>query len=683
MNRTEGQITKTNPLATGLVVGLGWGLVFGFLDGLPILLELPILPHLRVRLQALTYLMVWYGSVSAISFGLLGLVVWGLLRLLGSDVGRRRLVAIYSGSFIGLASLAVALRGLTIPLGPLTDPGRITVVLLLTGLGGVIGLVMGLGIYGGARWWQEGQGFLRPLRWKLVRGGVVTVFLAGVIALSAVGIYRTLGDLAVLRPRPSGLVATPEQPNVVLITIDALRADHLGIYGYDPEISPHIDALAGRGVAFEQAISQAPWTAPSVASFITSLSPAELGVVARRGVIPASYHVDEMRVTLADVFRDAGYRTVAYAANPFISHTNGFAQGFDHLTYARHQFSFDVDALHERILPWLLCTGPARATNGPVCDLFTRGYMQLFDRRLDWEGDRWITEFGTHFLRLHKDERFFLWLFYVGPHAPYNPPQPFRPLPDEITPQVEQFLRSSDLFPRVNDEEIIRPADLKALVSLYDGEIAYTDELVGQVLNELDRLGLTDRTLVVLLADHGEEFADHGGYGHVRTLYDELVHVPFIVSGPGVEATGRRVETQVSLLDMVPTVCDLAGLPIPEEAEGRSLVPFLEGQEMEENPTFSESVGHTVFERKAIRRDGYKLIYDVERGTVELYDLQADPHEQTDLSQQKPEIVETMLADLQARMVHNAKVAAELPRLRPISQEMDDRVQQLLRDAGY
>jgi arylsulfatase A-like enzyme len=294
------------------------------------------------------------------------------------------------------------------------------------------------------------------------------------------------------------------------------------------------------------------------------------------------------------------------------------------------------------------------------------------------------TDSGLRFLRLHGDERFFLWLYYMEPHTIYDPDQPFRPLPADITPSREKFLRALTFGPLGDaGTETIRPVDLQALLSLYDGEIAAVDALVGEVLTELENQGLADRTVVILLSDHGEEFLDHGDYTHGHTLYDELLRVPFIVSGPAVKAPGRMVKTQVRLLDLVPTVCEIAGAPIPEEAGGRSLFPFLNGEEMEELPAFSESLHTTIFQKKSIRHDGYKLIYDIESGDLELYDLRSDPREQVNLADQAPEVAAEMLAELQAWMVRSAQAAAELPRQRPVSQVMSDEMRQRLRDAGY
>jgi arylsulfatase A-like enzyme len=683
MNQIERPFTKANPFTTALAVGLGWGLLFGVVDGLHILLELPILPYLRPRLESLVYLAACYELAGAVLLGAPGLIAWALLRMLRREVKRRTLVGVYSGVSIGLAIFFAGLRGLAVSVGDLDDPGHAMITLAALVIAGGVGLAQGLGVYSVAIWWQGGRGFLRPLRWKVARAGVLGASLACIIVLLSVVAYRNyLYDLALFRPRPSGQVATHEQPNVILITIDTLRADHLGTYGYDPEISPNIDGLARRGVAFEQAITQSPWTVPSTASFITSLHPAELGIC-RKETTTTDMHVDRMRVTLAEIFQDAGYRTHGYAANPLISPKNWFDQGFDHFVDARDKFAFDLEEMEKRTLPGLVCQDSVEAPYArSLCKLFGLGHSQIAEPRLGWHGDRWITEYGVRFLRQHKNERFFLWLFYVGPHAAYDPPEPFRPLPDEISAGRERYLRTLTTWLRFGGE-IIRPVDRQALVSLYDGEIVYTDSLVGQVLDELDRLGLADRTLVVLNADHGEEFADHGGYSHGHTLYDEQVHVPFIISGPGVEAAGRRVETQVRLLDLVPTVCEIAGVPTPEEAEGRSLVPFLRGEEMEELPAFSEALLRTVFEKKAIRHNGYKLVYDVRRETMELYDLRADFQEQVNLAKQEPETAEAMLADLDAWMVRSAQVATELPRERPLRQALDEEMRERLRDAGY
>jgi arylsulfatase A-like enzyme len=677
------QSRRVNPFTTGLVFGLGWGLVFGLVDGLPILLEVPILEHLRMRLQALVYLTVWYQLIGMALFGVLGLITWGIFQLVRREPGRGVLIAVYTGLASGLLTLLLATYRLGVSLFQFADLDQIIITLAVAGLAVVVGLVVGLSLHGGLGWWLAGANPHFRLRWKPLQMGLVAVFVVSVIGLSVVAFYRAfVCDLPMLNPKLTDQVATPEHPNVLLISIDALRADHTSMYGYDPAVSPHMNALASRGVVFDQAITQAPWTAPSVASFITSLHPTELGIV-RQHKSAADMHVDKMRTTLAEVLHDAGYRTQAYVTNSLLSTDHRFHQGFDDFLVTRHQYQFDLILLRGRTLVKWICGGSDKSSLArQTCKLFDKGYDQLFDAQLGWGRGALVSEDGINFMRMHKDERFFLWLYYIDPHARYDPPEPFHPLPEEITPGREKTLRN--VVKKLHfASETLSPVDLEALVSLYDGEIMYVDALIGQVLDELDRLGLTDRTVIVLNADHGEEFYDHGDFTHGHALYDELVRVPLIISGPGVEAVGRRVDTQVRMLDMMPTVCELAGVPIPEEAQGRSLVPFLQGQDMEELPAFSEALLRTIYERKSIRYNGYKLIHDVERGDVELYDLRADPLEKVNLAEEEPELVETMLAELNNWMVRSARLATEMPRLRSLREAVDEEMERRLQEAGY
>jgi arylsulfatase A-like enzyme len=420
---------------------------------------------------------------------------------------------------------------------------------------------------------------------------------------------------------------------------------------------------------------------------MTSLYPSELGIHFQR-TLSVDMHLDHRRVTLAEALGDAGYRTQAYVANPLLIPDHGFAQGFDHFVgYREETYSFDLAGLRERPLIWLMCARSQGAfSTGAVCASFDWGYHQLFDPPLvawrdDGDGSK-ITEYGKRFLRLHKDERFFLWLHYMEPHTKYQPSLPFRPLPSEITPERERFLRHIEFW-GYRGEDVLRPVDLEGLISLYDGEIADSDALVGEILSELERQGLVNRTVIILNSDHGEEFYDHGGYAHGHSFYDELIRVPLIISGPAVETPGRMVETQVRLLDLLPTVCGIAGVPTPKEARGHSLVPFLRGEETEQLPAFSEVLNSSIFRKNALRQDSYKLIYDVDGGATELYNWRTDPHEQVNLADQHPEMVEEMLAELKAWMAQNAITASELPRQRPLVQALNDETSQRLRDVGY
>jgi arylsulfatase A-like enzyme len=181
----------------------------------------------------------------------------------------------------------------------------------------------------------------------------------------------------------------------------------------------------------------------------------------------------------------------------------------------------------------------------------------------------------------------------------------------------------------------------------------------------LEAQELTDRSVVVLTSDHGQEFTEHGAYTYGHTLYDEVVRVPLIVAGPGVASPGQVVATPVGLLDLVPTLTDIAGAGRPPEAGGRSLAPALRGQTLVEESVFSEGLMRVPYESKAIRKDGYKLIYYVDDGRIELYDLAVDPAEMEDLAAHAAELGETMKRELLDWMDDTGQVARDLPRAMP------------------
>jgi arylsulfatase A-like enzyme len=173
------------------------------------------------------------------------------------------------------------------------------------------------------------------------------------------------------------------------------------------------------------------------------------------------------------------------------------------------------------------------------------------------------------------------------------------------------------------------------------------DGLVGAFLAMLDERGLTGRTVVVMASDHGQELGDHGGYTYGHTLYDEVVRVPLIVAGPGVTAADQAVDTPVSLIDLAPTLAEMAGTALSGEAQGFSLVPALQGQAVDGRPVFSEALYRVPFNQQAIRSGGYKLIDHESDGQVELYDLQADPAESHDLAAERPGVADALQNDLQ------------------------------------
>jgi arylsulfatase A-like enzyme len=336
------------------------------------------------------------------------------------------------------------------------------------------------------------------------------------------------------------------RPNIVLIVIDTLRADHVGCYGYQRPTTPALDALAARGVRFEEAISQAPYTKASTASLITGLYPSVHGALGPSDAIaPAA-------TTMASYLKRAGYVTGGFYLNTNVHDLFGFGRGFRHLQSSRGR------------LP-----GATRAGSGQRCE------------HLDLEPRRPRHHRGAALLpeaRAPPAPRF-IYLHFIGPHDPYTPPKDGPSfLQGPLTPTAAKFyeerLSSSDVQHNTLSALAhgILPLDrdtLQQMRDLYDGEIAFTDRQVGEIVAAFDKVGLTDSTLFIVTSDHGEEFGDHGGLGHGRTQYHELLHVPLIMAGPGIKA-GGVVHSPVRLIDVLPTVLDVLKLDPDLALDGAS-----------------------------------------------------------------------------------------------------------------
>ncbi len=665
------------PLTTAVWAGLAWGLVFGWIDGVPFLVQGDIFSNARLHLQALLYTAVLYALVFALVAGALGLVITLVLAVLRRPANRPRLLGLYLGLLSGLTAWGSWLQIYGVLDLPADNRNRPLAIALCAVAAAVVGTIVGWVVYRVARWWFDGSGARRRFANRLGRWGVPALVLAGVLLLGGLGLYRNV--LRGMLYRPAGEAATPDRPNIILITIDTLRPDHLGAYGYDPAISPHIDALARRGVRFSQATAQSSWTLPSVSSMITSLYPTELEIYAHPGAA-AQPHLDDMRTTLAEALQASGYRTQAYLTNAWLVSENGFDQGFDNLVGVRFSEPFDQDLLFGRSL-----LGLAWQQWPGARPFLLRSHNFFFDPRLTTSDDRaYVSNYGLEYIRLHRDERFFLWLYYMDVHTTYAPSQPFPSAPAGISEKELNRLQGLDFqtLAAANGPSHVHPELLPALVSLYDGEIHDVDYWIGQLASELQRQGLADRTLVVLHSDHGEEFLEHGGYVHGGTLYDEVLRVPLIVAGPPVTTPGRVVDTPVQLLDVMPTLLEVAGSSLPAESHGRSLVPLLQGRELEEVPAYSEMLHTTSLDRKAVRYQGWKLIYGLVDEKVELYDLRSDPREQVDLAAAEPQRVEEYLRLLRRWLVAAVEAAETLPRSRPPA-PVDEGVRELLRQGGY
>jgi arylsulfatase A-like enzyme len=385
--------------------------------------------------------------------------------------------------------------------------------------------------------------------------------------------------------KPGGL-------NVMIIAVDTLRADHLGCYGYARDTSPNIDDLATHGVLCERCVSQAPWTLPSFATVVTSLYPTQHGAYA------VNTHLRTSFPTLAEILRDHGYATGAIINAPSLKPASGFDRGFDH---------YDMTPL-----------------NGRIADGTTRDALAWLDT---------------------VDHRpFFAFVHYFDPHLSYAPPPPFT---RRFTGHYQGRIGDSfnlEGFSRVRDSMFVQMRDLTEadwaqIVALYDGEIAFTDAAIADLLKGIDERGLRDKTIIVLFSDHGEEFFEHGGFEHGHSLYDELIHVPLVFCLPGGLPENARLSRQVRLLDVAPTILDLLGIDRPSYCEGASIRPLLEGKGQIHDPggellpqdaAYSEALMYGR-EQKCVTVHPWRLVYEMGTETRHLFNLAEDPGETLDV----------------------------------------------------
>jgi arylsulfatase A-like enzyme len=395
------------------------------------------------------------------------------------------------------------------------------------------------------------------------------------------------------------LTVDREAPLAIVYLVDTLRADHTGVYGYPRRTTPELDAFARDAVVFDAAVAHASWTKPSVASILTSRLPGQHRAVQLRDPL------DPSNVTVAERLRARGFSTGATMANSVIY---GAESEFDR--------GFEVFA----------------------------GLHGEDDRPSKLVGADVVVDSALAFLRSRRGMPTFLYVHTMDPHVPYEPPPPFdrmfEPFPTEGHPGHD---------PRTDYEE---PLDRERMIAQYDGDVAFGDREFGRFLRELKADGLYDDALVVFLADHGEEFLDHGLWLHGRSLFDELIRIPLVVKLPGSRGAGRRIAEQVQGVDVVPTVLEAMGVPLPSDLGGQPLQRTLAGGAAP-RPALAE-ISHRGFVAHGVRTDGDKYIRRFSPDDDELYfDLRKDPRERTNLVASNPERVRLLEAQGEAGMSPN------------------------------
>jgi arylsulfatase A-like enzyme len=435
----------------------------------------------------------------------------------------------------------------------------------------------------------------------------------------------------------------PPKPNLILVSIDSLRADRVGAYGAERDTSPAIDRLAAEGGLFETVMAPTSWTLPSHVTLLTGLS------VPVHGVAEPRDRLDDRRTTLAQHLSANGYRTAGFVSAPFLHRAYGFARGF------------------ERYANFGVTDGSVSAPDNLqiVGSHGDQTAQQVIDAAIAW-----LTETPSD-----DDAPFFLFVHLWDPHYDYIPPPPYATLFD---PDYEGDLevRNYELN-RAIDADI--PArDLQHLRALYDGEIRWTDSQLDRLLGALEGRGGVEGTIVSLTADHGEEFFEHGKKGHRKTLFEESVRVPWIVRFPGRVSPGTRIGGVASLEDVAPTLLDLMGVaPLPE-ATGRSLAGFLTGQ-MEGAPETPVLLNHVRW--TAMRGSNWKLLVDVNGRAARMYDLDSDPRELRPLTGARVDA--GRLRALERRMARDSEIHRGMQWGEPAEVDIDGATRERLRELGY
>lgn len=451
-------------------------------------------------------------------------------------------------------------------------------------------------------------------------------------------------SLLVLATAACGPAATGAPDHLlIVIVVDTLRQDAVSCYGGEQQTTPRIDALAADGVRFDQAIASSGWTLPSMASLLTGTSPPvhkALGKVSR--LTPISPDVR----TGAEILEENGFRTIAFTNAAFVNPLLGLTRGFEIVSH-HHAYNDEL-----------------RRADATIAEAFAA-------------------------IRDHGGRNTLALIHLFDPHLNYDPPDGFEELyRDGVSGPPPPFSREDCVAISAGFERGLDPAERHALRAAYDAEVNAVDHHIGRLVDELDDLGLLERATIVITSDHGEEFWEHAGFDHGHTLYDELVHVPLVVRfAEGIAPRGLAIRSQVRLIDVLPTLFELVGLPPSEDFEGTSLLPLVRGES--EEPRVALSYGTLYGGRRnaaALRDERYKFISDPNRDdSEELYDWREDPGETRNLIEKQSEVAERMrstlaesLRDLETRAATNRRGEVQL-----LAPERMDEYMDRLRSLGY
>ena len=440
------------------------------------------------------------------------------------------------------------------------------------------------------------------------------------------------------------IVFGEKKPNLVIVVLDTLRPDHLGLYGYERETSPGLDARAKDYFVFKNAQTSAPWTAPSLVSLMTSLYPD----VHQVKDFPQPGRLGSGVTTLAEILKRHGFATGAFTEGGYAKGTFGLDQGFDTFPSnpgdekshsSNRQYPSRLAGNFDRFLPWL----EARGADEPFFAFFQtyephsplrapEEYIRMFQPEYDeeaehalvvatiesWNASREVTADGLRAMQRH--------MF----HCEYGG----MPIFEDRYALQEKSVEVGVPLMRKN---LVRDAEyLQWVRDLYDAEIRYTDMQLERLWAALEANGQMENTIIVIVSDHGEGLGDHMRMGHGAVLHEEVLNVVFMVRTPDEDFVPRAIEDAVELIDVVPTVLQLMDLnPGRARMQGKSLVPLLRGEERAARPTFTHAMSKGT-QRHSVRDGRWRYILEDESGAEQLFDLQTDPGELRDVVAEHP-----------------------------------------------
>ena len=434
---------------------------------------------------------------------------------------------------------------------------------------------------------------------------------------------------------------THPKPNILIIMIDTLRRDHVGIYGYHRETTPNIDRFAQKATVYHNAVSQSSWTNPSIASFLTSLYPSVHGVLsfANEGKEARADILNDEIVTLAEFLKSKGYSTGAFVANKWICERLGFGQGFDVFDSINSKFKPSAPEVNEKALQWI---------------------------------------------KRNKNKPFFAFLLYMDVHGPYKPPAPY-----------DTFFKSTENR-QMNDKEaaslrylsVGRTKDknnLNYYIDQYDGGIRYTDHHIGQLIDDLEADNILKNTFMVITADHGEAFFDHGFCNHGWSLYNEEIDVPLIIKFPNSIKAPASVKSGVMLIDIGSTIYNILDTHFPNSGAGMHSLVALNDNLLPHRAIFSEHLtpkrGHP---KIALEKDNFKAIYLTKlKKVTKLYNIEKDPEEINNLIDIYPEKAKEYEKEIQSWQRDNIQERKKLVTEKASTTITEQTTLEQLRSLGY